>query len=193
MKKILQVLPWLLSIITSAITLFIAITENGFFNVVLYSLIVFVVCKIIIYIISKILNKKYHTNIDEDDRERYMIPYFLIVLVGYIVRSYFSYKNILESIFIGIVGFLMSCFIPLFLNFVKGGSSSSTPSWKSNDSRIIAPDIKQGIITDQFGNIKGKSTTYDYGDYSKTYVKDNLGNVKVESTDYGNYRETKLK
>lgn len=193
MKKILQVLPWILSAITSAITLLIAVKENGFFEVVLHSLIVFVICKIMIYIISKILNKKYLTNIDEDDREKYMIPYFLIVLVGYIIKCYFSYKNILESILIGIVGFLMSCFIPLIINFVKGGSPSSKPSWKSNDSRIFSPDVKQGIITDEFGNIKGKSTTYDYGDYSKTYVKDNLGNVKVESTDYGNYRETKLK
>ena len=104
-----------------------------------------------------------------------------------------QYMKRIIVLLIGIVGFLMSCFIPLFINFVKGGSSSNKPSWKSNDSRIFSPDVKQGIITDEFGNIKGKSTTYDYGDYSKTYVKDNLGNVKVESTDYGNYRETKLK
>lgn len=42
-------------------------------------------------------------------------------------------------------------------------------------------------------NAAGTATTYDYGNHSETYIKDNFGNVEVESKSYDNYRETKLK
>ena len=64
---------------------------------------------------------------------------------------------------------------------------------KMSDNKRKDVKTRTAYFVDKKGNAAGTATTYDYGNHSETYIKDNFGNVEVESKSYDNYRETKLK
>lgn len=190
MKVILKIFLYLLSIVAGAVVLFFERKlQLGFFYTLLYYIGFYLAFKLIVFIISCILTflGDYY---DGDDRRRFSRIYFITYTVLLLLELYNSYNNILETIIIGFVGFMITNGIPCLIDLapLMDGADIITPKASSNNY-----DIKSGYVTDKFGNIKAKSTTYIDGDIKKTYVTDNLGNTIAESTTIGNHTTTKIK
>ena len=167
-------------------------TFKDFGMLFVYELIFYFGLKIIILIINWIENKIYKVKVDSDTNEEYRqgfaLVYFAVSFIGIAIVGYISTKSIFSTVLLVLIMFMVKLIQILAEN---SGSSLETPASAPTKSNNY--DIKTGYVTDEFGNIKAKSTTYTDGDIKKTYVTDNLGNTIAESTTIGNHTTTKLR
>lgn len=158
----------------------------------LYIIGLYIGLKLVVLIICWILNKFFDCDFDSDGRKQFSIIYFVVSFIGIIICTYIETKSIFSTILITILMALFNL-MPLAFEFGGEGIDFESISTSKSNSYSNKYDIKSGYVTDEFGNIKAKSTTYIDGDIKKTYVTDNLGNTIAESTTIGNHTTTKIK
>lgn len=157
-----------------------------------YGITCYIALKISTWIICWILNKFFNCDFDSDVRKKFAIIYFIVVFVGITVVGYITSKSIFTTIILVLWMFFINLY-PIMFEFNIGTDEDGYGSNVTSNNSSKKYDIKSGYVTDQFGNIKAKSTTYIDGDIKKTYVTDNLGNTIAESTTIGNHTTTKIK
>mgnify|MGYP000118504817 CR=1 FL=1 len=128
--------------------------------------------------------------------------YFLSFLIYLFILSY-NYggeHDLFASIIVIIVSLFTVTGLPMFIAFFLCSiiynwdiETSDNSDIKMSDNKKKDIKIRTTHFVDKKGNAAGTATTYDYGNHSETYIKDNFGNVEVESKSYDNYRETKFK
>lgn len=158
----------------------------------LYSIGLYFGLKLIILVICLILNRAFKCGYDSEERKVFSKIYLIVSFVGMMIYGYVEYKSVFSAIMGAVIAILYDGFPILCecLGVTDGDYHSNDVKLNNSSDKY---DIKSGYVTDQFGNIKAKSTTYIDGDIKKTYVTDNLGNTIAESTTIGNHTTTKIK
>ena len=150
----------------------------------------YLVTRIIFWIIRKIYSKKNDYEFDEDYAVITLWWYFPSAIICLIISQMIIYDlGIFDAMIQSLVFSVLMYLIPVLIN-TNGEGGKTEFSSNNNNSDM---KIKTGYITDQFGNVKGKSTTIEMGDYSETHVRDNMGNSIIDSTTLGNYTNTKIR
>lgn len=166
---------------------------GDFGKLCLYLIGLYVGLKLVVRVVCLILKRAFSCDYDCEERKIFSIIYFIVSFVGTMICGYIETKSIFLTI-VGMVCMFLYNLFPLLFEISIGAPDSD---YHSNDVKLNNSsdkyDIKSGYVTDQFGNIKAKSTTYIDGDIKKTYVTDNLGNTIAESTTIGNHTTTKIK
>mgnify|MGYP006923718713 FL=1 len=118
----------------------------------------------------------------------------------FILTYNYNDKELFGTIITILISIFTTTGLPMFIAFFLCAiiynwdiETSDKSDIKMSDNKRKDVKTRTTYFVDKKGNAVGTATTYDYGNHSETYIKDNFGNVEVESKSYDNYRETKLK
>lgn len=185
MKKVLGIIPYILSFIVGIVGIAIL---NYFHLGFLHSFILGIAICIILIIINKIIIRFGRIESIETVRSPMKLYFFTSLVTSFII-AYISQHKIFDSIISTL--FFMAIFngIPFLIIFLEGsGQFLSTNT--NNKKRKMS--IETNDIYDKFGNRIGYSTSFDDGIVKTTTTKNNMGNVVAESTTVDNHTKTKI-
>lgn len=185
MKKIISLIPWLVSFAVGIIGIAILYYFHlGFLKSFIFGI---AVC-IILIIINKIIIKIGRIDSIESVRNPMKLYFFTSLVTSFII-SYVSQHKIFDSIISTLFFTAIYNGVPFLIIFLEGSgqflSASPNPSKKK-------ANIETNDIYDKFGNRIGYSTSFDDGIVKTTTTKNNMGNVVAESTTVDNHTKTKI-